>query len=605
MANPRNPNAVIADLEQVVREQKKSLEIQGAQIAEFEAIVKDLATPPFSVGIILRVKNPKAHQYFALLDGEERVLTASAEVPLESLVPGMRVLINNAGGISEALAPVDTGEKATVTENLGNGQYLLSSLHESHRPTARVSGLVERELAGKALGSGTDVIFHVPTRLIVRVLQREQKYLFQEVAEPVRFSDIIGQDAAISQISDALHLHIRHADVASKYGITMPKGFLLHGPPGCGKTSLAKAVYNYMSSMIPELLQAHLSALELWQAENNGGIDLKGFRSFYEKFKGAEFSGDEASAIDYLKRFLGAYHLLHKDIKTEILRVRGILDKRPEIGYFYANATELIHGIVGSTEENVRSFIRQLRISSSDLGASVGVMDEVDAIFPVRGSGISDSMERTVVPSFTAELDNLQEAVGSMYTLFLTTNRPELLDPAVVRPGRVDMKLEITRPNKDAVLATMLHYLRPWLPYGEQCLKPDETDKYRRMLAQTVTDQAFRRDSSAYITAISLAGQGNREIFFSDVASYATFRNIVDRAARAAAMRNIQTGAYAGITQDDMQTAAIAEYEQTKAVPQGSVREWAKILGISDADAARAVVPMGKRSSVPLHKQIR
>jgi proteasome-associated ATPase len=332
--------------------------------------------------------------------------------------------------------------------------------------------------------------------------------LLEEVPD-VRYSDIGGLDSQIEQIADAVELPFLHQDLFSEFRLPAPKGILLYGPPGCGKTLIAKAVANSLAQKV---------ALRT-------GAD-KG-RSYFINIKGPE----------------------------------------------------LLNKYVGETERQIRLVFQRAREKSEEGWPVIVFFDEMDSMFRARGTGVSSDMESTIVPQLLAELDGV-EGLSNVIVIG-ATNREDLIDPAILRPGRLDVKIKIDRPNRDSAERIMGMYLNNEIP-----IDADEIAKHSGSVDECIAEMVATAVDSMYTDVeenefLEVTYQnGDKEIlYYKDFASGAMIENIVRRAKKTA-IKRILSGGTRGLRTSDLVDAIRLEFHENDDLPNTTnPDDWARISG--------------------------
>ena len=352
-----------------------------------------------------------------------------------------------------------------------------------------------------------DELRHLGRRLGAPVEMGHQR--LAKVVHGEETADIGGLDEQIEQIADAVELPFLYADLFAEHQLPAPKGILLYGPPGCGKTLIAKAVANSLAKKV---------------AEHNGGE--KG-RSYFINIKGPE----------------------------------------------------LLNKYVGETERQIRLVFQRAREKSEEGWPVIVFFDEMDSMFRTRGSGISSDMESTIVPQLLAEIDGV-EGLRNVIVIG-ATNREDLIDPAILRPGRLDVKIKIERPDMAAAKQIFARYLTADLPLDDAAINAAGGDRERAldaMIDETVAEM-YRADTANQFLEVTYQN-GDREVmYFKDFSSGAMIENIVRRAKKLAIKRLIGGGS-GGISVDDLIAAIHQEYKEHEDLPNTTnPDDWAKISG--------------------------
>ncbi len=370
---------------------------------------------------------------------------------------------------------------------------------------------LSEELLGVHLRAGDAVLMDSRTQLLIEKLPRpEVEELVLEEVPDVTYADVGGLDTQIEAITDAVELPYLHRKLFTTYRLPAPKGILLYGPPGCGKTLIAKAVANSLAKKV------------------------------------AEATGN-------------------KDIRSYFLNIKG---------------PELLNKYVGETERQIRLVFQRAR-EKADEGVPVIVFfDEMDSLFRTRGTGISSDMESTIVPQLLAEIDGV-EALRDVIVIG-ASNREDLIDPAILRPGRLDVKIKIERPDEVAAAQIFARYLTPDLPLEAREVDRlgggDPSKAVQLMIEETVADM-YRSDDDNRFLEVTYQNGDKEILFYRDFASGAMIENIVRRAKKLAIKREIaSTGS--GIRAEDLLQSIRQEYKENEDLPNTTnPDDWARISG--------------------------
>jgi len=345
-----------------------------------------------------------------------------------------------------------------------------------------------------------------------RIPKAEVEELILEEVPDISYKDIGGLSGQIEQIRDAIELPYLHADLFKEHHLRPPKGVLLYGPPGCGKTLIAKAVANSLAKKV---------AARTAEQEREG-------KSFFLNIKGPE----------------------------------------------------LLNKYVGETERQIRLVFQRAREKSEEGWPVIVFFDEMDSMFRTRGSGISSDMESTIVPQLLAEIDGV-EGLRNVIVIG-ATNREDLIDPAILRPGRLDVKIKIERPNVDAARQIFSQYLSSEIPLSVDEVASlgggDPDAAVPKMIEATVAEM-YREDTSNRFLEVTYANGDKEILFYKDFASGAMIENIVRRAKKLAIKRFIAGGAK-GIRTQDLIDSIKQEYKEHEDLPNTTnPDDWAKISG--------------------------
>ncbi len=487
------------------RNEKLSAVLEEAreQLAMLRAEVEKLTTAPNPFATVFGVNSDSTVDVIS--GGRQMRVNAQPSIEIKELQRGQQVLVNDSMNIVEVRDFDRQGQVVTIKELLSDDRLLVMA----HADEERVV-----ELAGPLQGIFLRIGDHVridPRHGLAyeRLIRPEVEELVLEEVPDVTYERVGGLRDQIEAIKDAVELPYVHRDLFEEYGLVAPKGVLLYGPPGCGKTLIAKAVAN--------------------------------------------------SLADAVARRTG-----HDDARSYFLNIKG---------------PELLNKYVGETERQIRLIFQRAR-EKSDEGVPVIVFfDEMDSLFRTRGTGISSDVESTIVPQLLSELDGV-EMIKNVIVIG-ASNREDLIDPAILRPGRLDVKIKIARPNTVAARQIFKIYLDPDLPFDAAALEEaggDPVVLVDRMIDQVVEKMYAESDENRFLEVTYQ--NGDREIlYFRDFASGAMIENIVRRAKKAAIKRRI-AGDSGGISPQDLLVGIKQEFREHEDLPNTTnPDDWAKISG--------------------------
>ncbi len=479
------------------------LEEAREQLAVLRAEVDKLTTPPNSFGTVTAVNEDGSVDVMA---GNRKLrVAAQPSVEVKMLQKGQEVLLNESFTIIDVRTFDPTGDVVRVRDKLDDGRLVVMA----HADDERVVSLAD-SMSDVRIRAGDFVRIDPRAGLVVERLARpEVEELVLEEIPDVTYEQVGGLTDQIEEIRDAVELPYLHRDLFSRYGLVPPKGILLYGPPGCGKTLIAKAVANSLAKAV---------------AERTGRPDA---RSYFLNIKGPE----------------------------------------------------LLNKWVGETERQIRLIFQRAK-EKSDEGVPVIVFfDEMDSLFRTRGSGISSDVESTIVPQLLSELDGVESLKNVM--VIGASNREDLIDPAILRPGRLDVKIKISRPGTEAAREIFRIYLEGDIPHDADELAACEGDRSRmvtEMIDSTVSAMFSEGEENRFLEVTY--ANGDREIlYFKDFASGAMIENIVRRAKKDAIKREIAGGSQ-GIRRSDLLAAIKQEFREHEDLPNTTnPDDWAKISG--------------------------
>ncbi len=456
--------------------------------------VAKLTQPPSAYGVVVG-KNDDGTVDIAS-SGRKMRVSLHPDIDHESLQRGAEVVLNESFNVVMARQPDISGEVVTVKEILDDG---IRALVVGRADEERICELADA-IRGMHLRPGDSLRMDPRTNMLLEKLARpEVEDLLLEEVPDISYADIGGLDAQIEQIADAVELPYLYQELFAEHRLPAPKGILLYGPPGCGKTLIAKAVANSLAKKV---------------AAATGGD--KG-RSYFINIKGPE----------------------------------------------------LLNKYVGETERQIRLVFQRAREKSEEGWPVIVFFDEMDSMFRTRGTGISSDMESTIVPQLLAEIDGV-EGLRNVIVIG-ATNREDLIDPAILRPGRLDVKIKIERPNEAAAKQIFAQYLTTEIPIAPNELVPE-------MIERTV-DEMYRDDEANRFLEVTYQNGDKEVLYYKDFASGAMIENIVRRAKKLAIKRLI-AGGLKGVSTQDMLDSIKQEYKEHEDLPNTTnPDDWAKISG--------------------------
>ena len=478
------------------------LEEARQQLAVLREEVEKLSAPPNAFGAVLGINEDGTVD--VMMGGRKLRVNAQPNIEVKQLQVGQEVLLNESMNLIDVRDFEPTGEVAAVKENLGGGRLLVLA----HADEERVVELAD-PMAAEPLRAGDHVRIDSRTGLVLERIHRpEVEELVLEEVPDVTYEQVGGLRGQIETIRDAVELPYVHKDRFDRYGLEAPKGVLLYGPPGCGKTLIAKAVANSLAKAV------------------------------------AERMGRE-------------------DAKSYFLNIKG---------------PELLNKYVGETERQIRLIFQRAK-EKSDEGVPVIVFfDEMDSLFRTRGTGISSDVESTIVPQLLSELDGVESLKNVI--VIGASNREDLIDPAILRPGRLDVKIKISRPDADAARQIFGIYLRGDLPLDEsEVARAGGRDPLVSKMINDTVELMYSTEPENRFLEVTYANGDREVLFFKDFSSGAMIENIVRRAKKDAIKREI-SGGPSGLQVKDLLTAIKQEFAEHEDLPNTTnPDDWAKISG--------------------------
>ncbi len=479
------------------------LEEAREQLSVLRAEVEKLTTPPNNFGTVLGVNQDGTVD---IMTGNRKLrVSAQPTIEVKRLAIGQEVLLNESMSIVDIRTFAEQGEVVRIRSKLGERRLVVMANADEERVVLLADTLPE-----SAVRVGDHVRIDTRSGLVFEKLQRpEVDELVLEEVPDVTYDKVGGLRDQITEIRDAVELPYVHKDLFATYGLVPPKGILLYGPPGCGKTLIAKAVANSLAKAV---------------SQRTGNPDV---RSYFLNIKGPE----------------------------------------------------LLNKWVGETERQIRLIFQRAK-EKSDEGVPVIVFfDEMDSLFRTRGTGISSDVESTIVPQLLSELDGVESLKNVI--VIGASNREDLIDPAILRPGRLDVKIKINRPDEVAARQIFRIYLSGAVPFDPDELAGEDGDEERlldRMIQRTVEAMYSTHEDNRFLEVTY--ANGDREIlYFKDFSSGAMIENIVRRAKKDAIKREIATGGR-GVRTEDLLTAIKQEFREHEDLPNTTnPDDWAKISG--------------------------
>ncbi|MDT5090876.1 MAG: proteasome-associated ATPase [Mycobacterium sp.] len=495
------------------------------QLLALREEVDRLGQPPSGYGVLLSVQEDDTVDVFT--SGRKMRLTCSPNIDVQSLKKGQTVRLNEALTVVEAGHFESVGEISTLREILSDGHRALVVGHaDEERIVWLAEPLVAIEDMAVDVADALEDDLDQPRRLrpgdsllvdtkagyaFERIPKAEVEDLVLEEVPDVSYSDIGGLTRQIEQIRDAVELPFLHKELYREYSLRPPKGVLLYGPPGCGKTLIAKAVANSLAK------------------------------------KMAEVRGDDS-----------------REAKSYFLNIKG---------------PELLNKFVGETERHIRLIFQRAREKASEGTPVIVFFDEMDSIFRTRGTGVSSDVETTVVPQLLSEIDGV-EGLENVIVIG-ASNREDMIDPAILRPGRLDVKIKIERPDAEAAQDIFSKYLTEVLPVNADDLAEfdgDRTACIQAMIVKVVDRMYAEIDDNRFLE-VTYANGDKEVMYFKDFNSGAMIQNVVDRAKKYAIKSVLETGSR-GLRIQHLLDSIVDEFAENEDLPNTTnPDDWARISG--------------------------
>jgi len=473
------------------------------QIVALKAEVDRLAQPPNTFGLFVADTGDGTVEIVS--SGRKMRVSLSPSLEVETLRPGQELMLNEAFNVVAAREFERNGEIVVVKEVIDDDRALVVAHADEERVVTLAGPLREDKLrVGDALTMDPKSGY-----VFEKIPRAEVEELVLEEVPDIEYEDIGGLASQIEQIRDAVELPFLHPELFREHGLKPPKGVLLYGPPGCGKTLIAKAVAKSLAK------------------------------------KAAEVRG-------------------LKESKSYFLNVKG---------------PELLNKYVGETERHIRLIFARAREKAGEGTPVVVFFDEMDSLFRTRGSGVSSDVETTIVPQLLSEIDGVERLENVI--VIGASNREDMIDPAILRPGRLDVKIKIQRPDAEAARDIFTKYLTAGLPLHIDDLRENGENRdatVAAMIQRTVERMYSETDENQFLE-VTYANGDKEVLYFKDFNSGAMVQNIVDRAKKMAIKDLLDTG-QKGIRVDHLLAACVDEFKENEDLPNTTnPDDWARISG--------------------------
>ncbi|MFG1946503.1 proteasome ATPase [Nonomuraea sp. NPDC048826] len=473
------------------------------QIVALKEEVDRLAQPPSGFGTFLEAREDGTIEVFT--GGRKLRVNVSPSVDVDSLRRGQEVMLNEALNVVEALGYEEVGEIVMLKELLDEGKRALVISHADEERVVRLAD----SLVGQPIRAGDSLLLEPRSGYVYeRIPKSEVEELVLEEVPDISYHEIGGLSRQIEQIRDAIELPYLHSDLFREHQLRPPKGVLLYGPPGCGKTLIAKAVANSLAKQV------------------------------------AERTGQEG--------------------KSFFLNIKG---------------PELLNKYVGETERHIRLVFQRAREKASEGTPVIVFFDEMDSIFRTRGSGVSSDVENTIVPQLLSEIDGV-EGLENVIVIG-ASNREDMIDPAILRPGRLDVKIKIERPDAEAAKDIFSKYLVPDLPLHPEDLAEHGGSREATIqgMIQSVVERMYTESEENRFLEVTYANGDKEVLYFKDFNSGAMIQNIVDRGKKMAIKQFLESN-QKGLRVQHLLTACVDEFSENEDLPNTTnPDDWARISG--------------------------
>ena len=475
------------------------------QLVTLKEEIDRLAQPPSGYGVFLEAVDEHSVDIFT--GGRKLRVAVSPEVGVDNLKHGQEVMLNEAMNIVQARGHERAGEVVMLKEILEGGDRALVIGHTDEERIVHIADV----LRGSPLRVGDSLLLEPRSSYVYeRIPKSEVEELVLEEVPDIDYTDIGGLGKQIEQIRDAVELPFLHADLFREHQLRPPKGILLYGPPGCGKTLIAKAVANSLAKQVAKVR----------------GDSEKG-RSFFLNIKGPE----------------------------------------------------LLNKYVGETERHIRLVFQRAREKASEGTPVIVFFDEMDSIFRTRGSGVSSDVENTIVPQLLSEIDGV-EGLENVIVIG-ASNREDMIDPAILRPGRLDVKIKIERPDAEAARDIFAKYILTNLPIHADDLAEHggSAEATVNAMIQHTVERMYTESEENRFLEVTYANGDKETLYFKDFNSGAMIQNIVDRGKKMA-IKDLLTTGQRGLRMQHLQAACVDEFRENEDLPNTTnPDDWARISG--------------------------
>jgi len=476
-------------------------------------VVAKLTAPANRIGTLLDV--PGEGLARIVVGGAEYYANVDPRVAPADLKIGTQILVNEAYAVIKTLGYDKNGPILKLAEAMADGRLRFE------QEMGRQSLILQRstDLVGAELKAGDEIRIDPSLRIAIEKLEdrKATKHVLDEVPK-VTWEQIGGQREAIAAIRKAIEYPLLHADTFERFKFSQPKGFLLYGPPGCGKTLIGQAAAGSLSKLVGE-------------SKQGGTADT---------------------------------------------------DQRPPVtggAFLHVKGPEILNMWLGESERMVRDLFAQARARRKEGALPFIFIDEAESILGTRRAMRSFNITNTLVPMFCSEMDGIESLRDVV--IILASNRPDLIDPAVLRPGRIDRKIKVARPNREAAAEILRVYLDEGLPLDAEMIAECDGDKAAGVsfLVEQVVNAIFARTDENRLLSIRLRSGQSKVLYRGDLVSGAILSSIVQRAKEKAIDRTIQSGTPTGVGTRDLLEGIAEEFQEGEVLPpDDAAEEWLKLL---------------------------
>jgi proteasome-associated ATPase len=475
------------------------------QMVQLKEEIDRLAQPPSGYGVFLEAFEDGTVDIFT--SGRKLRVAVSPEVAVDSLQHGQEVMLNEAMNVVAARGHERAGEVVMLKEILEGGDRALVIGHTDEERVVHLADMLREA----PLRSGDSLLLEPRSSYAYeRVPKSEVEELILEEVPDIDYTDIGGLSKQIEAIRDAVELPFLHADLFREHQLRPPKGILLYGPPGCGKTLIAKAVANSLAQQVQKV-----------------------------------HGGDERATAFFLN-------------------IKG---------------PELLNKYVGETERHIRLVFQRAREKASEGTPVIVFFDEMDSIFRTRGSGVSSDVENTIVPQLLSEIDGV-EGLENVIVIG-ASNREDMIDPAILRPGRLDVKIKIERPDAEAARDIFAKYITTQIPIHADDLTEHGGNREATVAAmiQHTVERMYSETEENRFLEVTYANGDKETLYFKDFNSGAMIQNIVDRGKKMA-IKDLLTTGQRGLRMQHLMAACVDEFRENEDLPNTTnPDDWARISG--------------------------